>query len=188
MRIFNKVLTTSLLVIWDTFAVAASVVIGLGLRYDFSNTDLNNATYYEARLELFLLVMILMLLSNVVCRCYASVWKHAGISEYLRQIIAVLLCNVILAVLNARFQFIPPELIISIACLELLLVLGARASIRMFYWLQSRMKSIRARKGMRRVAVFGAGEAGISLVRRLQSQRSVNPGRRLNQIPFIERR
>jgi FlaA1/EpsC-like NDP-sugar epimerase len=169
MRIFYKVLTAFLLVAWDVIAVAVAIVIGLGLKFGFFNNQLT-IKYYVFRWEFFLLASLVMLLCNVVCRCYSNVWKHAGMTEYLRQIIAVLLSTVIITVLDYIYKFIPQtELIVIIACLELILVLGVRASIRFFYWLQSRARSIKVRKRMTRVAIFGAGEEGANLVHKLMS-------------------
>jgi FlaA1/EpsC-like NDP-sugar epimerase len=145
MRIFYKVLSAFLLVLWDVIAVAVSIVIGIGLKDGFFNHQLPT-NYYLVRWELFMLMALLLLLCNVVCRCYSNVWKHAGMTEYLRQIIAVLLSTVIIMIISYFYKFIAPELIVIIACLELILVLGVRASIRFFFWLQSRARSIKVRE------------------------------------------
>ena len=169
MRMFSKILSVFLLIVWDCIATAASIVLGIALYGGFSNKDLT-PQFFAQIWEFFLLTIIMLLLCNVVLRCYSNVWKHAGMAEYLRQIVSVLLSTVIIIIINLIYSFAQyPELIIIISCLELILVLTARASIRFFFWLVSRVKTVRNRNQMVRVAIFGAGEAGTNLVHKLLS-------------------
>jgi FlaA1/EpsC-like NDP-sugar epimerase len=166
MRNIRKTVDTLLLVIWDIFAVAVSIVLGWGLKFGFSDKDLT-VSYFSGLWEFFLLFSTVMILSNIVCRCYSNVWRHAGVSEYLRQTMAVMLSAAIILIMSAVFKFIYAELVVIMACLELLLVMAARASISFGYWLNSRIRAMKMRKKMKRVAIFGAGEAGANLVRKL---------------------
>lgn len=166
MRIFHKTMTTLVLVLWDIFAVGVSIVIGFGLKFGFGNSELT-VGYYQSQWEFFILSTIVVVLSNFVCRCYSNVWKHAGVTEYLRQIMAVLLSAFVLMLMVMIFKFTYPELVVMIACLELLLIIGARASLSLLNWIESRVRLLKVHKSMKRVAIFGAGEAGVNLVHKL---------------------
>jgi len=181
MRIFNKVLTTSLLVLWDIVSVAAAIIIGLGLRYGFFNKELN-FSWYLLHLQLIILFSIIVVLCNVVCRCYLNVWRHAGITEYSRQVTAAVLSVFLLAIINYIYKFLNFEDIIIISMLELILTLMSRVSVRVGYWAHSRVKSIKVRKKMKRVLVFGASEAGTNLVYKLRS----HPEDNLLPVCFID--
>jgi FlaA1/EpsC-like NDP-sugar epimerase len=168
MRKFHKTMTTLMLVLWDVFAVAISIIIGFGLKFGFTNKELT-LSYYQSQWEFFILSTIVVLLSNFACRCYSNVWKHAGVTEYLRQITALLLSAVVLMIMVMMFKFTYPELVVMIACLELLLIIGARASLSLISWIDSRVRALKVHKNMKRVAIFGAGEAGVNLVHKLNA-------------------
>lgn len=182
MRAFTRMLTVLLLALWDAASVAASIIIAFGLKYGFANRRLTLG-YYAARKEFILLSVVILLLCNIVCRTYRNVWRRAGVADYLRQMVAVLLSTGILLMIDGIFHtFVPPEIIVILACLELILTLGVRVSIEMFYWLHSRAITIRRRKRMTRVLIYGAGEAGAYLVRKLEA----NPEDNLLPVAFID--
>ncbi len=181
MRMFKKALSTVLYIVWDAAAAAAAVVIGLGLRFGFDNTDLKPG-FYLSRAEFILLAIVVLLLCNVLFRCYNDVWGRAGMPEYLRQIGSVVTATVILIICAAAFQFVPAELLIIISMLELFFILIVRTSVRVASWLQARVLTVKARSHMTRVVIYGAGEAGINLLRKLMN----NPEENRLPVCFID--
>ncbi|HCC00945.1 MAG TPA: nucleoside-diphosphate sugar epimerase [Ruminococcaceae bacterium] len=166
MRMVQKLISTIIYVVWDMAAVTTAVVIGLGLRFGFSNAALK-ANFYVSRAEFVLLAIVVLLLCNVLFRCYRDVWSRSGLPEYLRQIGSIATSTVILLLFAAIFQFISYEILILIAILELFLILAIRVSVRAATWAQMRIRTLRMRNGMNRVLIYGAGEAGVNLWRRL---------------------
>lgn len=181
MRVFHKLLSTVLYVVWDIAAAAAAVIIGLGLRFGFDNAELKPG-FYVSRAEFILLAVVVLLLSNLLFRCYNDVWSRSGLPEYLRQIGSVATSTAILLVFAAIFQFIPYEILIIIAMLELIFVMVVRASVRVATWMQLRLRSIRVRKQMTRVVIYGAGEAGTNLLHKLTH----NPDEKRLPVCFLD--
>lgn len=181
MRVFHKMLSAVLYVVWDVAAATAAVIIGLGLRFGFDNAALKPG-FYVSRAEFILLAVVVLLLCNVLFRCYNDVWSRSGLPEYLRQIGSVATSTVVLLLCAAIFQFVPYEILIIIAMLELIFVLTARASVRVATWMQTRMRSIRIRSRMTRVVIYGAGEAGINLLHKLAN----NPEENRLPVCFID--
>lgn len=181
MRVFHKLLSTALYIVWDVAAAAAAVIIGLGLRFGFDNTALKPG-FYASRAEFIVLAVVVLLLCNMLFRCYNDVWSRSGLPEYLRQIGSVATSTAILLVCAAVFQFVPYEILIIIAMLELFFVLMARASVRIATWMQTRVRSIRVRNRMTRVVIYGAGEAGINLLHKLAG----NPEENRLPVCFID--
>lgn len=168
MRVVHKVLSALLYIVWDAAAVAGAVVVGLGLRYGFSNPKLG-AAFYVSRAQFILLAVLVLVGCNFLFRCYSDVWSRSGFSEYLRQIGSVATSAVVLLLCAAVFQFVPSEIIIIIAVVELFFVLVVRTSVRVADWAVSRLRAHSRRGQMKRVLIYGAGEAGVNLVHKLAS-------------------
>ncbi|MFT9056572.1 MAG: nucleoside-diphosphate sugar epimerase/dehydratase [Ethanoligenens sp.] len=181
MRVFHKLLSTALYIVWDVVAAAAAVILGLGLRFGFNNAALK-PDFYASRAEFILLAVAVLLLCNMLFRCYNDVWSRSGLPEYLRQIGSVATSTAVLLVCAAVFQFVPYEVLIIIAMLELIFVLMVRASVRIATWLQMRVRSMRIRSQMTRVVILGAGEAGINLLHKLTN----NPDENRLPVCFID--
>lgn len=173
MRVFLKALSVILLLIMDAAAVAASIIIGFGLRYGFNYVIPNY--YLNNRVDYILLSICIVLIINGLFGCYYNVWRHAGIGEFFRQVISVVCATVVMLLINwIKLLGMPIELIIIVSILELLFMIAVRGSVRFFSWSQSRVALIRKRKGMKRVLIIGAGEAGSNLVRKLESHPDEN--------------
>ncbi|HEX3027264.1 MAG TPA: hypothetical protein VHR42_08600, partial [Clostridia bacterium] len=173
MRIISRTLSVLLMMLWDSAAVAGSVIISFPLRYGFDRVL--PVKYTEFLKEYIILSIIVVLICNTICKCYMNVWRHAGINEYARQMISVLLSAAIMVFIDfTRHLGLGIELLIIIAMFEMLLMLGVRVSVRSFFFLHSRAMSMIRRKKMERVLVFGAGEAGTNLVHKLESHPEEN--------------
>lgn len=181
MRVFHKLLSTVLYVVWDVAAAAAAVIIGLGLRFGFDNAALKPG-FYASRAEFILLAVVVLLLCNMLFRCYNDVWSRSGLPEYFRLIGSVVTSTAILLICAAIFQFVPYEILIIIAMLEMIFVLTVRASVQIITWAQTRVRSILARNRMTRVVIYGAGEAGANLLHKLTR----NPEQNRLPVCFID--
>ncbi|HEX2937816.1 MAG TPA: nucleoside-diphosphate sugar epimerase/dehydratase [Ruminiclostridium sp.] len=175
-----RILSVLSLIIWDSAAAAAAVLIGFGINYGLTDLPDNDIKFLQ---QYTVLSIIIVLLSTFVCGCYAGVWRRAGIGEFSRLIIAVFIDNVIMAIIVLVKKIpLPPEYIAIVAMLQLLFITSARAAIRLFYWTYNRVSLIRRRNKMKRVLIYGAGQAGLDLVHKLEG----HPEDNLRPVCFID--
>jgi FlaA1/EpsC-like NDP-sugar epimerase len=173
MRKLVSFTTAALLLVWDTAAVFAAVVLGFKLYYGFDYTAPVN--YINERYMYIALCIFIVIICNVIMGCYMNVWRRASIGEFLKLIIAVILAIVIMFIINIHNQLeIPKEMIIIIGILLLLFMITVRASVTFAAWLGTRISLIKKHNSMKKVLIYGAGEAGINLVHKLDGQKQEN--------------
>ncbi|MDR3551533.1 MAG: nucleoside-diphosphate sugar epimerase/dehydratase [Clostridia bacterium] len=190
MRGLKKLLAVLSQLFFDAVAAALAMFIGLSLYYlgystsDFTKFIENNYARNPSVYNLLLLFyIVIVLICNAIFGCYSNVWRRAGVGEFLKQIGSAVLVAAIFFALNADKQLkIPVELILTISILELLLVMALRSSVSFFSWAHAVGATFLRRSGMVRVVVFGAGEAGTNLARRLGS----NPQENRRVMAFID--
>lgn len=165
----------AILLVWDTAAVFAAVVLGFNLSSGFNiNTNLP-PNYLSERYIYILLCIFIVIICNAIMGCYMNVWRHASIGEFLKQIAAIILATVIMFIINFNKQLeIHYEMIIIIGILLLFFIITVRASVTFAEWLGTRISLIRKHNSMKKVLIYGAGEAGINLVHRLDGQKQEN--------------
>lgn len=175
-----RLFTVVLLIVWDAAATAGAVVIGFGLCYGFSEMPANEVNFLR---QYVTLSIIIVLLSTVLCGCYARVWRRAGIGEFSRVIVAVALATVVFVGIDmVKKLMLPAECIAVVAMLELFFIVAVRAMVRLFYWSYLRASLIRRRNKMKRVLIYGAGQAGADLVHKLEG----HPEDSLRPVCFID--
>ena len=162
-----------LLMLWDAVSVAVAVIIGFGMHYGFGQiySSGHAAQSVIAFLEQYIILSVIVMLScTIVCGCYRGIWKRAGVADFLRVILAVAVATAIMAFIVTGKQLpLPPEYIAVVATFELLFVLFARAVIHFIYWARLRIAMQLRRNRMKRVLIYGAGQAGADLAGRLSS-------------------
>lgn len=180
MRGLRKLLAIFFQLLADAAVAGLAVLFGLILYfgfmsvsyYDFLKSVSNNSAGY---ILIFTLYISIVLICNAIFGCYSNVWRHAGVGDFLRLIGASLLAAVLIFAVNANNRLgIKMELILIITILELLLMLAVRSSVRLVEWAQAMAATVRQRKGMTRVLIYGAGEAGTLLMRRLAANPQEN--------------
>ena len=173
MRKLISFTTAALLIIWDSVAVFAAVVLGFKLYYGFDeNIQFDYFKYINVYIPLCIFIVIIC---NAIMSCYMNVWRHASIGEFLKQIAAVILATVIMFMINFQMKLsIHYEMIIIIGILLLLFIIAIRASVTFFAWIAMRISIIKKHNSMKKVLIYGAGEAGVNLVHKLDSQKQDN--------------
>jgi FlaA1/EpsC-like NDP-sugar epimerase len=173
MRKLRRFTTAVLLLVWDTAAVFAAVVLGFKLYYNFDYKIPVN--YINERYVYIPLCIFIVIICNAIMGCYLNVWRHASIGEFLKQITAVILATVIMLLINMQMKLnIHYEMIIIIGLLLLLLMITIRASVTFAAWLSTRIVLIKNHNSMKKVLIYGAGEAGINLVHKLDGNKEEN--------------
>lgn len=173
MRKVLRVLTAALFILWDAAAVVASLVLAFGLYFGF---DCNYPSgYLIERFEYIPFCIAVAVICNAMTGCYGSVWRHAGVREFVRQVAGIALNTAVLLLFNMKKQILAKyELVVIIVILELLLMLLGRVAVLFGSWASTRIAALRRRKNMLGVIVFGAGEAGVSLVHKLETHPDEN--------------
>lgn len=180
LKTVGRILSVLLLMVWDCAATVGAVVIGFGLRYGFDGMPANDVKFLQ---QYVVLSIIIILLVTSICGCYAIIWRRAGIGEYTRIIIAVFVATIVQAVFDVIKQLgLPFEYIVIVAMLQLLFMTAVRAVIRLFYWSYIKISLIRRRNNMKHVLIYGAGQAGMDLVHKLEG----HPEENLRPVCFID--
>lgn len=175
-----KILSILSLMIWDCASAAGAVLIGFGIRYGYHGLQENDIKFLQ---QYTVLSIIIVILSTLLCGCYAGVWRRAGIGEFTRLVVAVVLNTVTMSIIIVVKQLpLSAEYIAVVAMLQLLFITSVRAAIRFCYWFYLRLSIIRRRNRMKRVLIYGAGQAGIDLVHKLEG----HPEDDLRPVCFID--
>jgi FlaA1/EpsC-like NDP-sugar epimerase len=179
-RKISRTLSILLFMLWDAAATATAVIIGFGMYYGFNGMTANEISFLK---QYVALSIIITLLCTIVCSCYTIVWRRAGIGEFSRIFIVDAIATIIMvAIVVVKRLPLPPEYIAIVAMLELLFIIAARAAIRFIYWAYSRISLIRRRRKMKHVLIYGAGQAGLDLVHKLEG----HPEDDLRPVCFID--
>lgn len=184
-----------LLVLWDAASVILSVIIAFHLRFGLTG---NVPSYYENFRVLYIITyFVILFIFNLIFKCYVSVWKHAGLNEAIRMISSVLLTGTTVFAADriagaviphtasthlANMFGLPIEVLIIISLLILVFTLAGRLSVRFILTVYAWVGSSRMRPEMTRVLIYGAGEAGTYLVKKLMS----NPKDKLLPVAFVD--
>ena len=163
------------LIVYDILAVAVSSAVGLLLRFDLSYDELLHTVggyTWQENLWTFLPVNIILTLAIFyLFHLYSSLWTYAGIPEMTATVSACLLTSFLQAAGMLLFKLHMPRSYYFLYCVVLtILVLISRFAYRLFRtFVQKRTEKARNIN----VMVIGAGEAGNSLIREMNSSRFI---------------
>ena len=176
-----KNMTVIALVIWDMLSVILSAFFAQKAYFSFYSP----VTFERfPTLPIYILISIVVVVGfNVLFQNYTSVWKHAGISEMVRLMLAVFFGFCLIFVAN---MFIPLhiyfESIIIAFFMDVTLMICARLSTLFQRWVKARFSIFKNIENMKRVLIIGAGESGMNLAKRLES----NPSEGRLPIGFVD--
>ena len=165
-----------LLILWDIISVSLSVVIAFRLSYW---TRLPN--HYQNHMFLYISgVSGVMLFLNAVCGCYVGVWRNISFGDLLKQILSVALGTCALFVVDYAgvrwingLDHLAPESIVILGMTMLLFMMAGRMSVRLFLSARAKVMVFRS-TNMKRVIIYGAGEAGTYLLKKMHSHPEMN--------------
>lgn len=166
MRRVYKAFLTVMLVLWDVLSVIISILLGLRLRYGF---DRGFPSFYTSYFWIIIFISCsLAVILNVIYRCYSGILKYMGIPEVSRQVFSVITFCIIL--IAANFIWNPLgnyEVIIIVSAFLILLMLLGRSSVCILFFLRTKILLRINNRGMEKVIIYGAGEAGKYLQKQL---------------------
>ncbi|MBR6229870.1 MAG: polysaccharide biosynthesis protein [Eubacterium sp.] len=161
------------LVLWDIICINLCSILALLLRFDFQwdvlqwqgLSETYNKTYLNTIYDMAVLNTIVTLIVFAVFKLYQSLWRYAGVNEFLN----ILYASVVSGVLNFLTIFMtdhrmPRSYFVFYTILLFLLTMAVRFSyrvVRLMYRTRSHGE------GMRNTLIVGAGEAGNMIISEL---------------------
>ncbi len=170
-------LKTALLILLDVVLTNVSMILALQLRFDMQQEAMNHVHKFW---NIAPIMTVLTIGSFFAVRMYKSLWRYASVDGLLQIGMGTLMGSGMTYLVSLVTYTISPEPNLFLMprtvylidwLLLLILVGGSRFSMRLAgQWERTRLPFFDSRKG-NRVMVIGAGWAGASVIRELQSGR-----------------
>ncbi len=163
------------LITYDVLAVMASCALGILLRFDLSYAKMMSTAggyMWQENIWRFLPInIVLTIFIFNIFHLYSSLWTYAGIPEMTSTVSACLVTSMLQAAGMIFFHFtMPRSYYFQYASVLTALVLVSRFAYRLFRtFVQKRTESARNKN----VMVIGAGEAGNSLIREMNTSKYI---------------
>ena len=159
LRVEHWHVIAALMVLYDVIAVNLAYFLALWLRFDCAFSEIPEA-YLSSYMQYIPVHTLVCLAVLTVLRLYNSIWRFASVHELLRTLLAtVLTAFVHLGGITLLFGRMPISYHIFGAGIQLVMLVGVRFSYRFVLLERSKAKKNRS-KGMKRVMLVGAGNAG----------------------------
>lgn len=163
-----------LLIIADMMSILLASGLSLYVRYDFKFMDVEQR-FWEAMLLTYLPNVVIVLIVFSIFKLYNSVWRYASDTELVNNIIAVFMCAVMQPVicwlLNTK---LPTSYPFYYGMFLLMFTAGMRFSYRILRVFQHRRTSVRSSIAQTNCMVVGAGAAGYSIIKEIETSNYVN--------------
>jgi len=166
-RIFEVLLDSGLILV----AYYAAYI----LRFDTQFPE-----YYPYFVRSVPIVLASQIVSFFLAGVYRGVWKHFGVSDlltYIKGVLLGILTSIMVLLYLYRFEGYSRVVFFIDGMALLILVLGSRASLRVFRDLASRQRG-----GGRPTLIYGAGDGGMLLLRELRNNQEYG----LDPVGFLD--
>lgn len=162
----------SLLLVWDFFSVSLSVALALRLRFGFIR---HVPEHYLNNQGLFILVSLGFTSAFfILLGVYYHSARPVSTSFVIRSCAACMLVSLSQLLSDRIYRLgVPFEVPLSFGLLLFFFIILGRFGLTFIRELADKL-SIRRRPGLRRAAIYGAGELGIYLAHKLEGQNSSN--------------
>ncbi len=160
------------LMAYDTMAISISYFFALWIRFDgvFSEIPEKYLDPYVSFLPIYIIISLVVF---YLLRMYHSVWEYVSIRELMRAAvgsIAVSITHIVL--ITVLFQRMPISYYLIGSGLQVLLLLAARFSYRIFSAFPQLFGTDTGERNCHRVMIIGAGDAGRMLLENIQKTRT----------------
>jgi FlaA1/EpsC-like NDP-sugar epimerase len=170
-----------MLLLWDLISVFASIQLGFKLRFGFAG-DIPSMFYNEIPFYVIAIFSVLVIV-NIIFRNYSNVLSRVGYIDILRMLLTTAIVAVSVVIGYFAFQLtIPIEVILIVFIILFPFLIISRLSVRVFLWLKNKMNKLFYSGNMKRVLIYGAGEAGTYLIKKIHN----NPQKELTVIGFVD--
>lgn len=193
-------LGVALLILVDILSVYFAINISFKLRFGVVGAL---PRLYRDNLLFYVLIMsLVVIMSNLLLRCYGSVWRYFGYKDMGRIFASTLLSAIFVALIDNFVALeMPFEMFLLIPAMLLVFMTASRLVPRFIQFLtvsQARRKKKGKKSEGVRTLIYGAGEAGNYLLTKLfeEETQTVFPvgfvddnqslwGRRIGQVPVV---
>ena len=151
------------LLLVDLLVVNASVLASLLTRFEFSVATLAESGYVEMYFRIALPYTLLAVLSFTLLRLYHSLWEYASVEELSLIVMAALLADVVLVLIQLPFGVHLPR---SLPVINLFFLLLGIGGTRYAYRLLRRVRN-RPAQQLSPTMLIGAGAAGAMTLKEL---------------------
>jgi len=168
------------LALFDIMAINVSYFAALWIRHDCVFSAIPKE-YFDSYVNCIPVYTVLSIVIFFIFRMYHSIWKYVSIRELMRTTIGsiiasalhCILITVVFAMLpDSDHERMPISYYLVGSCFQLLLLLGARFSYRIFSAYPQLFGTDTGENSYHRVMIIGAGDAGRMLLENIQKTRA----------------
>ncbi|QEK13191.1 polysaccharide biosynthesis protein [Crassaminicella thermophila] len=194
----RKKIYSTLLILADIIAINLAFILAFVLRFDGNFIHgVQSAKYFDVFIQNVLTLTGIKLIIFYIFGMYNSLWKYASIEELVQIITTSFVATA--ATLSYTFiiqQHLPRSIYILTFILDIILIGGIRFSYRAAR--RIRNNGMGSKKGLKRVMIVGAGQAGAMVIQELKNHEELNSipiaviddddaklGRKINGVPVL---
>ncbi len=160
------------LMAFDVMAINISYFLALWIRFDGIFSEIPEK-YLDPYAYFIPIYTVISLVIFYVFRMYHSIWEYVSIGELLKTAIGSLTASVVhIILITVLFRRMPLSYYLWGTCFQLLLLLAARFSYRIFSAMPRLFGTDTDMHSYHRVMIIGAGDAGRMLLENIQKTRA----------------
>jgi len=159
------------LLVADAFVINLSTFIAIFVRFELNLSKIDIVYLERAQSFLWIDTLVTLLIFSLF-GLYKGLWKYASIKELFNIVLACSLSTVIKVILTSWMNLQQPRSVIMYSWLVLVtLVFGIRFSYRFLRYL---LNETIFEKGIKKIMIIGAGDAGNMIIREIKGNLSLN--------------
>ncbi len=158
--------------LYDVMAINISYFIALWIRFDcvFSEIPVEFLDPYVYFIPLYTIISLVIF---YLARMYHSVWEYVSVRELMRAALGSAAASIVhIILITVIFGKMPISYYLWGSCFQVLLVLAARFSYRIFIAMPQLFGTSIETEPYHRVMIIGAGDAGRMLLENIQKTRA----------------
>ncbi len=160
------------LMAYDIMVISVSYFFALWIRFDGVFSEIPDK-YLDPYVNFLPIYIIISLVVFFLLRMYHSVWEYVSIRELMRAAVGSLAVSAIhIVLITVLFQRMPISYYLIGSGLQVLMLLAARFSYRIFSAFPQLFGTDTGERNCHRVMIIGAGDAGRMLLENIQKTRA----------------
>ncbi len=160
------------LMIYDVMAINISYFVALWIRFDGIFSEIPEK-YLDPYAYFIPIYTVISLVIFYLMRMYHSMWEYVSVRELMRAAIGSIAASVVhIILITVFFQRMPISYYLWGSCFQVLLLLAARFSYRIFSAMPYLFSTEDTSHSYHRVMIIGAGDAGRMLLENIAKTRA----------------
>ena len=157
---------------YDIMAICVSYFVALWIRFDGNFSEIPEK-YLDPYVDFLPIYVVISLIVFYALRMYHSVWEYVSVRELMRAAVGSISVSAIhIILITLLFRRMPLSYYLWGTCFQLLLLLAARFSYRIFSAFPQLFGTDTGAHSYHRVMIIGAGDAGRMLLENIQKTRA----------------